>query len=143
MAANTSFVPSGTDLLLMVPRLAFKLGSFAFSNLPEHVDSVFGKMSNGGSIIADATAGDIMNATASNMSTAFSAGTSTASAAAAATTSAAASENGFLSYITMPFTFEGVRGFGGMFSYLGSRWALATFVVVCISLPDSPPSPFC
>lgn len=140
MAANASFVPSGTDLLLMVPRLAMKLGSFALSNLPEHVDSVFGIMKNEGSIIADATGGDIVNATASNISTAFSHGTSAAAATAAAMT-AAAPENGFLSYMTMPFTFEGVRGFGGMFSYLGSRWALTTFVVVCLSLPDSLTSP--
>lgn len=131
MATNASFIPSSSDLLMVVPRLARKLGSFAISHLPEQMDTFVAKARNGGSIIAEATSGDNINTTVTNITSAF---TSTVAASAAASASATAEEsNGFLSYLTIPFSsLEGIRSFGGIFAYLGSRWALTTFALSII-----------
>ena len=51
----SSYLPSPADLLLAIPRLLFKAGS-----LGEHIDNVFGKLRSGGSIIAEATAANLM-----------------------------------------------------------------------------------
>lgn len=131
MDANTTFIPSSADLLNVVPRLVRKLGDIALAALPEHMDAVVGKLRDGGSVIAEATAGDVANMTASNATAAFAQGADTVAATAAAAANAAVEGAGWLSYVIGPFSFslEGLRGFGGMFSYLGSRWALTTFTL--------------
>jgi len=122
MATNDTIIPSPSDLLMVVPRLARKMASLAAALLPDQVESVMAEFKNQGSIIADATSSAVENATATFVQQ------STASEAAAAAT-ASASQGGFLSYFTMPFSPDGIRGFGGMFAYIGSRWALSTFAI--------------
>ena len=71
-ATNASLIPSAAmDLLLVVPRLAQRAGSFAFLHMPEAMDNIAGKIWSGGSIIADATGQQTTNATISNTSQAF------------------------------------------------------------------------
>ncbi|GAB7343203.1 hypothetical protein MBLNU457_1269t1 [Dothideomycetes sp. NU457] len=116
---NGTLIPSAKDLLMVIPRLA----QYAFYQLPEQVDSVYSKIRSGGSIIADATAMNTTTATITN-ATSMAAQTS----AAAAQVAAESADNGFFSWFMSTFNFEGA-GFGGMFSYFSSRWALATFAV--------------
>lgn len=105
---------------MVIPRLA----QYAFYQLPEQVDSVYSKIRSGGSIIADATA---MNTTTATITNATSVAAQTSAAAAQIASESA--DNGFFSWFMTTFNFEGA-GFGGMFSYFSSRWALATFAVV-------------
>ncbi|GAM90188.1 hypothetical protein ANO11243_082290 [Dothideomycetidae sp. 11243] len=132
MQANSSLIPSARDLILVFPRLAHRAGSFAFSQLPEQVDSVLHKIWHGGSAIADATA---TNVTTTATITKSGTGAVLQRTAAAAMTSAAAAqggpspEQGLFTWFSTTLHFEGVRGFGSMFSYFSSRWALATFTV--------------
>lgn len=116
--ANSSFVPSSSDLLLAVPRLGRNLAHLAKRILA--IDSL-----------------DMANSTNANLSLASAAASSTVAPAASASASAAAAAHGssfgIMSYLSMPFSADGVKGFGAMFSYIASRWAIATFVVVCSS----------
>lgn len=137
MANNASYVPSSADLLMVVPRLARKLGQFAINALPEQMESVVGKLRSGGSVIAEATTIDMVNTTSSNTTAAFAQAASTVARTAAAAATPLADQGGFVSYITAPFNSDTIRGFGGMFSYLGSRWALTTFVIACLPLSYS------
>jgi len=117
---NGTLIPSAKDLLMVIPRLA----QYAFYQLPEQMDSIYSKIRSGGSMIADATAMNTTTATITNTSN-IAAQTS----AAAAQVASESADNGFFSWFMTTFNFEGA-GFGGMFSYFSSRWALATFAVV-------------
>lgn len=138
MPSNTSYVPSSADLLMVVPRLARKIGSFAWSNMPEQVDTVVSKIRNGGSFIAESTAGEWANSTVSNSTSLSAQGVSTATTATAAAvtatasagTAASATGGGYMSYFAVDLSLERFQNFGGIFSYLGSRWALTIFLVV-------------
>ena len=119
------------DLLLVVPRLAQRAGSFF--HMHEAVDSIAGKIFNGGSVIADAT-GHTANSTITNTSNSLS--QSTAAAVNAAfreafrdTGDTAASSSFFGMFLQ---GFARLKNFGGVFSYLTSRWALATFTAAII-----------
>lgn len=116
---------------MVVPRLARKLGAFALDNLPEQMDTFVATFRSGGSVIAEATAGDMANHTISNTTVASIQSTSSAVAQAAASAIYPdVEQTGFMSYFTPPFTLDSIRGFGGIFAYLGSRWALTTFALV-------------
>lgn len=133
---NTSLIPSPKDLVLVLPRLAQRAGSFAFYTVPEQIDGFMGKMRvGGGSMIAERTAAEKINATASNTTRAF---LQAASSRAMGSTATATAANGG---VTAAETFneniwglQTIRNLGGMFSYLMTRWALGTFFVVCIPL---------
>ena len=125
MSANSSLVPSSSDLLLLVPRLARNMVHLAQRFLPDQ---------NMSAMAPDATPSQLLNMTASLIqqpvtSAAAPAAAPAAAAAAAATASTQASSTGFMSYLTLPWA-DGIKGFGGMFAYIGSRWALATFAIV-------------
>lgn len=124
MATNSSMIPSAKDLIMVLPRLAQRAGSFALY-LPDQVDSVFSKIRNGGSIIADATTANTSGPTATTSSATF----FIQNTAAAAAVPTPGDGTGLFSWVSSTMHFEGFRGFGGMFSYFGSRWALATFAV--------------
>ncbi|KAG7005074.1 hypothetical protein G7Y79_00022g052950 [Physcia stellaris] len=110
------FNPSPKDLVMAVPRLLAHLGFFAFVVVPERIDYLF-HLPNGGSAIAEATA----NRTQAMVSAAISsAATMSSSAGGPAATETA--KAGLLSQMG----FQHVRSFGGVFSYLTSRWALGT-----------------
>lgn len=125
---NSSLIPSPNDLLMAFPRLAQKVGTFAFFHMPEQVDAVLNKIMNGGSIIADATATNVTTASITTASSAFAQDTAAALAAQDPL------DSGFFAWMADAINFEGFRGFGGMLSYFGSRWALATFMVVGLLL---------
>jgi hypothetical protein len=132
--SNASLIPSSAmDLLLVVPRLAQRAGSFALFHMPEAVDNLAGKIFSGGSIIADAT-GQTANSTITNTSNAFT--QSTAAAAVDAAFREAFRDTGDTatsSFFGMMLQgFARLKNFGGIFSYLTSRWALATFTAAII-----------
>ena len=123
MSANSSLVPSSSDLLLLVPRLARNMVHLAQRFLPDQ---------NMSAMAPDATPSQLLNMTASLIQqpvTSAAAPAAAPAAAAAATASTQASSTGFMSYLTLPWA-DGIKGFGGMFAYIGSRWALATFAIV-------------
>lgn len=131
---NITLIPSPGDLLLVLPRLAQRAGVFAFYTVPEQIDGFMGKIGvGGGSMIAEKTAGEMANSTALNTTRQFlqaasskvmgGAATATATAAHASAAAAEAGDDNVWGLQTL-------RNFGGMFSYLLTRWALGTFLVV-------------
>lgn len=108
----TSFLPSPADLLMAVPRLLSRAGA-----LGEHIDGVWGKIRTGGSIIAEPTA-NLTNATTATTSSRF----VQESIAAAANAGSALQED-------MNF-FQALKNVGSFFSYITSKWAIATFSIV-------------
>jgi len=139
IASNTSVVPSAMDLLMVFPRLAHRAGSFL--HMPEVVEDVMDKVWSGGSTIAHATAGkEAINATLTNVTSVA----ATAQEAIAQSTSAgmqAAFQRAWIQGTTtegssivgmMLQTMARIKNFGGIFSYLTSRWALATFAAAII-----------
>ncbi|KAI4726963.1 hypothetical protein E4T49_05203 [Aureobasidium sp. EXF-10728] len=107
MSTNSSLVPSSSDLLLLVPRLARNMADLAMRWMPK--DNM-----------TQSAADPLFNATAAAVHHAAS---STAAPA------ALPSASGYLSFLTLPFSADAIKGFGGMFAYIGSRWALATFAI--------------
>lgn len=135
-ASNTSLIPSAMDLLLVVPRLAQRAGSFAMGHMPEAVFA--GKMWNGGSVIADATAQQtVANMTITNTSDAFAqnTGTSMLQTGIREVWNTAGSESSSSLLMSVGNGLAKIKNVGGIFSYLTSRWALTTFVVVSRKYP--------
>jgi hypothetical protein len=108
----TSYLPSPADLLLAVPRLLLKAGSFA-----EQVDGALGNLRSGGSIIAQPTLANATNATAFI--------TSPQESVAAAATAA----NTTQSDASMLQTLKNVAS---LFSYITSKWAIATLATALL-----------
>lgn len=131
-ASNTSFVPSARDLLLVFPRLAQRAGSFVSDYMPEAMEN----MLNGGSMIASAT-GDktVLNSTITNTTAAIAHSTTAGIVDAAFreggwTQGSPEDSSSILSILVQ--TVGRLKSFGGIFSYLTSRWALATFTAAII-----------
>lgn len=126
------------DLLLVVPRLAQKAGSFAIYHMPEAVDNIAGKIwSGGGSMIADATMQEtVANMTITNTSSSFAQNTGgsmlEASIREAWSKAAAANESGDTLLMSVGHALAKLKNVGGIFSYLTSRWAITTFAVVSL-----------
>lgn len=124
----TSFLnPSPKDLVLAIPRAIARIGSFAFISVPERVDDLMG-LRNGGSVIAEAT-GELANKT---VLTAFSGASSGAqgpgvTTAGRAAGAGASGQKGLLGHL---FGFQHVTNFGGVLTYISSRWALSCFTLV-------------
>ncbi|OAG09877.1 uncharacterized protein CC84DRAFT_1160925 [Paraphaeosphaeria sporulosa] len=110
----SSFLPSPADLLMAVPRLLSRAGA-----LGEHIDSVFGKIRTGGSIIAEPTA-NLTNATAATTSGTF------------VQESIAAATNAGLAFQEDMNFFQALKNVGSFFSYITSKWAIATFSIAII-----------
>jgi hypothetical protein len=130
--ANSSILPSAKDLLLVFPRLAQK----AFEYVPEAMD-IAGKMwSEGGSVIADATGHTTANSTITNTSVMFSQSTAAAVDAGLGFGEAWMEGQQDTTVSSMfGLVAQGLarlKNFGGIFSYLTSRWALATFTAAII-----------
>lgn len=115
-ANATLYLPSPADLLLAFPRLLSKAGSFA-----EHIDSVFGRIRSGGSIIAEPTASNASNATAATTAGLFIQESVAAASAAARGTTGNQDDIGM---------FQALKSVGSFFSYVTSKWAIATFATV-------------
>ncbi|EMC92003.1 hypothetical protein BAUCODRAFT_160611 [Baudoinia panamericana UAMH 10762] len=128
--SNISWIPSAADLLLVVPRLAQKAGLFAIY-MPEAMDNIAGKIWNGGSIIADATAQQTANSTITNTS-AFVQSTAAVLDAAVRESWQGNGDEAVSLFGLMAQAVGKLKNFGGIFSYLTSKWALATFTVAII-----------
>ncbi|KAI9770558.1 MAG: hypothetical protein M1840_003148 [Geoglossum simile] len=127
-ASNGSwfFLPSPHDILMVVPRLVGGIGSFAFVTVPERVDDLIG-LGYGGRVreIAEATGEggtNVAGTVASIMD--FAQGEGGASAAADA--AAGGAHTGGRS------TFQAIRGFGSVFTYMTSHWAIVCFTMAII-----------
>lgn len=99
--------------------LAHRAGSFALS-LPEHFDNLFGKLTSGGSIIAEPTS-NIANTTIITSSGTFAQDSLPAGATAAFSNQDSARNMS---------PFQTLKNIGGFFSYMTSKWAIATFTTV-------------
>lgn len=135
-SSNTSLIPSAAmDFLLVVPRLAQRAGSFALFHMPEAMDNIAGKIFSGGSVIADATGQQTANSTITNTSRALAQSTAGALNAAFREAFRDAGDDAVSSSLfgMMLRGLARMKNFGGIFSYLTSRWALATFTAVSAS----------
>lgn len=126
--------PSPKDLLMAVPRAIARVGSFAFFTVPERIDGLFG-LRNGGSIIAEAT-GERANKT---VLTTLSGISSVQGIATAAAESVSVNKSTQGSRLSHAITFQHVRNFGGIFTYMTSRWALCCFTLVSLNGGDGDP----
>lgn len=122
----TSFRPSSLDLLLAVPRLAQRAGSFALS-FPDKVDQFIDRVRQGGSYIAESTTSRILNTTTITSAASFG---QAGSAAGSFTQSAAGTGQAPAEAVGNTLSFNNMRSIGGIFSYVTSRWALVTFIAV-------------
>lgn len=129
-ASNTtlSLNPSPKDLLMAVPRTIARVGSFIFFTVPERIDGLLG-LRNGGSIIAEATA-ERVNKTVLTTLSGLSSAQGVATASAESVTATEGTQGGGLSNA---FSFQQVRNFGGVFTYMTSRWALSCFTLVSLN----------
>ncbi|KAK0845061.1 hypothetical protein LTR03_007743 [Friedmanniomyces endolithicus] len=129
-AANASWIPSAADLLLVVPRLAQRAGAFAF-HVPGAMDNIAGKLWSGGSVIADATGQQTANSTITNTSAFVQSTAAVLDAAVRESWQDTGDDTGSLFGLML----QGIgklKNFGGIFSYLTSKWALATFTIAII-----------
>ena len=108
---------------MAVPRMMARAGSFAFITVPERIDSML-SFRNGGSMIAEATG----NGTWNMISAALSAGTPADTAIPGTVPRTAAAMEG--TRTMSPLSFMQVRNFGGIFTYMTSKWAMACFTLV-------------
>ncbi|MCJ1468787.1 hypothetical protein MMC07_007417 [Pseudocyphellaria aurata] len=128
-ASNTtlSLNPSPKDLLMAVPRTIARVGSFVFFTVPERIDGLLG-LRNGGSVIAEATA-ERVNKTVLTTLSGLSSAQSVATPSAESVTATEGTQGGGLSNA---FSFQQVRNFGGVFTYMTSRWALSCFTLAIV-----------
>lgn len=102
-----------------------------FTNIPRWLGPLtdgWGWLQSGGNITADA-AGERALGIETTIQVSAGAPSAAASAAAGNPAMEAASASAF----HHAFTFQHVRNFGGVFSYMTSKWALACFTLVCHS----------
>lgn len=120
--------PSSEDLLMAMPRMFARLHSFLLHSLPERLESVLG-LGTGEGMIADATREGVYNlaSTGGANGAAFAQGT----APAMAVTTGIGATTG--SPLSSTFGFQHIKNFGGVFSYMTSKWALGCFTVVCLA----------
>lgn len=122
--ASTSNITTHTgpfpkDLVLAFPRMMARAGSFAF-------DSMLG-FRYGGTVIAEATG----NRTWNMVSEALSSGSVASTIVPVATEAAAAAVEDSPRGLGA-FGFVQVRNFGGIFTYMTSKWAMACFTLVSL-----------
>ncbi|KAI9679400.1 MAG: hypothetical protein M1817_005422 [Caeruleum heppii] len=124
---NTTLMPAPMDLLLALPRFAHRAGVFALFTVPEQIDSALGSR-YGRRIIPDPTANGMGNITATASDATFAQGVGEKAAGVGGAASATSAGGGPLG----AFSLNNVRGFGGIFSYMTSKWALSCFTVAII-----------
>ena len=125
---TSAFRPSPQDLIFAVPRAITRVGSYALVSIPERIDNLF-KLRGGGTVIAEATGNGARNASSSSAPVSWMDATKGATAAIAG--GAAAAQDAPQSPVGgQPWRFQQLRNFGGVFSYMFSKWALACFSLV-------------
>lgn len=130
--------PSPKDLLLLLPRIILRAGSFAFVTIPEQLDHVLG-LRNGGRVIAEATRDGTQNMASAALTSAGLVQEATPGIAEAVAAEAPAGQGNSFSNV---FSFQQLRNFGGFFSYITSKWALGCLVVVSTAVRRSLVSKF-
>lgn len=105
----TAFLPSPVDLLMVIPRLFGKASSLG------------DMMRSGGSIIAEATMANLTDGTTATISSKF-----VQESVAAAAAAAAPGSNDEMSM------FQALKNVASFFSYITSKWAIATFAMVSL-----------
>lgn len=126
--ASLSHSAAAMDFLLSVPRLAKSIFHF-----PEAMDDIAGKIFNGGSMIADATGQETANSTITNTSASLAQSTASALDAVLKEALGESAEISSSSILGMMVQGAGrLKNFGGIFPYLTSRWALATFTAAIV-----------
>ena len=119
-ASTLSYLnPSPKDLFLAIPRLLARLGSFAFVVVPERIDHMF-YYPYGRRVIAQATGNKTQSL--GSVSPAISSAKPLPTMGPATAGAASRSASGSF--------FSHMRNFGGVFSYLTSKWAFACFTLV-------------
>jgi hypothetical protein len=111
----SSFLPSPADILMAVPRLLSRVSAWG-----EHLDSLLDKVRAPGSVIAQPTLANATNATFATTSGAAKFVQESMTAAAAA---------GLHEDMSL---FQALKNVGTFFSYITSKWAIATFTIVSI-----------
>jgi hypothetical protein len=104
---SSSFLPSPADLLMVLPRLLSKASSLGDI------------MWSGGSVIAEPTKANLTNSTV-----ATTAGQFVQESVAAVTSGLAASQQDDIGI------FQALKNVASFFSYITSKWAIATFAIV-------------
>jgi hypothetical protein len=112
-ANASSYLPSPADLLMVFPRLFSKASSLG--------DLVW----SGGSVIAEPTKANLTNATVAATAGKFVQESAAAAAAAAASGLAASQDEIGL--------FQALKNVASFFSYITSKWAIATFAIVSVT----------
>ena len=125
--ATSHLAPSPKDLLLAVPRMAARAGSFVTEGLPEAFENIFGGGITGRTI-AEATSERAGEMAAAAVSATTGPGATVAGAGAAPVQSAAVGNSSIFSVLT----FQRIKSFGGIFSYMTSKWALGCFAAAII-----------
>ena len=127
-ANSTSFLKSSPrDLFLLIPRIIAHTGFFAFVTVPEKIDHMLG-LGNGGRFIAEATGDGLRNFTTAALSGAKSTQESVMTIADGAT----GTESTRGSTFGQSLSFQQVRNFGGVFTYMTSKWALMCLCFVSL-----------
>ena len=111
------------DLFLLLPRMVLRAGTFALVTVPERLDNMVLR-GMAGTVIASATGARAQVAAGVPLSS--------MQGTAAATIAAAGTEDVQSGGLSQAFAFQNIRNFGGIFTYLTSKWALGCFTVVCI-----------
>ncbi|KAH0557170.1 hypothetical protein GP486_005044, partial [Trichoglossum hirsutum] len=123
--ASWRFLPSPRDVLMVLPRLVGGIGSFAFVTVPERIDDLIG-LGYGGHLreIAQATGEGGVNVagTVASAVDAAQGGVEAAMGAAAASGGQAGARS----------TFQVLMGFGSVFTYMTSHWAVVCFTTAII-----------
>jgi hypothetical protein len=105
----SSYLPSAMDLLMVIPRLFTKVNSFG--------DLVW----SGGSVIAEPTRANLTNSTVATTAGQFVQESVAAAAAAVAGVPVTQDDIGI---------FQALKNAASFFSYITSKWAIATFAIV-------------
>lgn len=114
---------------MVFPRMLARASTFAFFTVPEKLDDII--YGNGASMIAEATGGNGSKSAFSSLLSGKSEEIArivqqSAPAAAVGTMATDKVSHGLFS----TFTFHQLRNFGGILSYVTSKWALACFALV-------------
>lgn len=130
---------SPQDIFLAFPRMLARAGTFAFFTVPEKLDGMLG-FGNSGSVIAQATGGNgsknILSAALSGVSgNAPLSSQGTVAGTVAGASAPTDDAQGLFSLLTL----QSMRNFGGIFSYITSKWALACCCLVSIQYVGTTP----
>lgn len=124
-AANATSNFSTSDLLMFVPRILARAGGLAFITFPEQIDGMLGYQ-NSGSVIAEATEEGAPTINALLQSNVPSQEATTAWIP----DTFAIVDGGNSSSLHQSWSFSHVRNFGGIFTYVTSKWAVACLTLV-------------